>query len=82
MLEMLNKLKEDGIRVDLIMRMPIFWLSGLMILFVVIAGAVANNWLGSIPFLNIMFGWFIGVLFGFKLLLSRIVNIDKDDADG
>lgn len=76
---MLNKLKENGVNVDFILRVPSIFLSALMVVFVLIAVVVGSSWIGFATYTSILVGWMIGIFFGFKMLLSKIEQIDKDE---
>ena len=78
MSEMLDKLKETGVNVEFIMTLPIVTTSILLILFVMVASVVSNGWFEFIIYLSIMFAWMLGVFFGFKILLIKIEEIDKN----
>jgi len=78
MSNMLDKLKENGINIKFIMRLPTSGASILMILFVMIAGVSGNSWMEFIIYLSIMLAWMLGVFFGFKILLLRMELIDKN----
>lgn len=69
---MLDKLREKGVNVDLIQRIPSGFLSILMIFFVLIAGVTSNNWSDFIIYTGMLVAWMIGVFFGFKVLLNRM----------
>ena len=71
MTKVLNKLKEAGVKVDLIRHLPLFWLTILMFIFII--------WSGSTTFLNVTAGWFLGMLVGIKITLSYIGDLDKDE---
>ncbi len=74
---MLEKLKEKGVNVDLIQRIPSGFLSIIMILFVVIASIFSNNWSDFILYSGMLVAWMIGVFFGFKIFLNRLEQIDE-----
>jgi len=76
---MLDKLEENGINVRLIMLLPSFWSSVLVIFFVIGASILTNTWIGFLTYLSVMIAWMLGVFFGFKLLLLRIEIIDKEE---
>jgi len=76
---MLDKLKETGVNVEFIMTLPSVWASVLMILFVMIASVASNSWFEFIIYLSVMLAWILGVFFGFKMLLIKIGEIDKDE---
>ena len=78
---MLNKLKENGVNVDLIKRIPSGWLSILMVIVVCIASVVSNGWTDFIIYMGVLVGWMIGVFFGFRMILIRIEQIDEDKSD-
>lgn len=75
---MLDSLKEIGINVELIMRFPVFWTSGIMILLILVGGVASNDWIEFLRYLSIMFAWMLGVFFGFKVLLLRIAKVEKE----
>lgn len=82
MSNIIDRLKEIGINVDLIMRLPSFGTSGLLIFFVVIAVLLSNGWIEFITYFTIMLAWMLGVFVGFKIFLLRIELIDKDKTGG
>ena len=76
---MLNKIKETGVSVDFIMTLPSVSISVLVILFVMVIGVLSNNWIEFATCLSVMIAWMLGVFFGFKMLLIKIEEIDKDE---
>ncbi|KKN46793.1 hypothetical protein LCGC14_0669210 [marine sediment metagenome] len=79
MSNMLDKIKETGVDVDFIMSLPSVTVSVLVILFVMVIGVLSNNWIEFATCLSVVIGWMLGVFFGFKILLIKIEEIDKDE---
>lgn len=77
----LDKLEENGISVKFIMFLPSFWISALVIIFVIGASILTNTWIGFLTYMSVMIAWMLGVFFGFKLLLIRIEIIDKEEGE-
>lgn len=82
MSDMLSKIKETGINVEFITLLPSVWASVLLIFFAVVLGVISNNWSDFLICLSIMLAWMLGVFFGFKILLLKIEEIDKDKSGG
>lgn len=81
MSNIIDKLKETGVNVDLIMRLPSFGTSGLLIFSVIIASLLSNGWIEFITYFTIMLAWMLGVFVGFKIFLLRIELIDKESSN-
>ena len=79
MSNMLDKIKETGVNVDFIMSLPSVTVSVLVILFVMVIGVLSNNWIEFATCVSVVIGWMLGVFFGFKILLIKIEEIDKDE---
>lgn len=79
MSKMLDKIKETGVSVDFIMFLPSVLTSVLMIFFVMVISILSNSWIEFGICLSIMIAWMLGVFFGFKILLLRIEEVDKDE---
>ena len=81
MSDMLSKIKETGVNIKFIMLLPSVWSSVLLIFFAVVLGVVSNNWYDFLICLSIMLAWMLGVFFGFKMLLIKISEIDKESSN-
>lgn len=83
---MLEKLSEKGIKVNYYLKTPIFCFNIIaFIAFITAFGTapftepvVLNS--ATTVFLGIFF-WFLGVLLGFKMMILRIEEIDKEEED-
>lgn len=76
-MKMIDKLKEAGVQVDILFKIPIVSFFILVSLIVI----VYNFMLGFdffFPAMMYMFGLFLGSFFGIKILLMRIEQIDKE----
>lgn len=78
---MLDKLKENGVNVDFMLRMPSAFFSALMVVSVLIAIIASHDWIGFATYISILVGWMIGIFFGFRILLVRMEHIDKGKPD-
>lgn len=79
MTKMLDKIKETGVNVNFIMFLPSVSISILMIFFVMVISILSNGWMEFVMGISIMIAWMLGVFFGFKILLLRIEEVDKDE---
>lgn len=81
MSKMLDKIKETGVDVDFIMFLPSITVSVLVIFFVMVISVLSNSWIEFAMGLSIIIAWMFGVFFGFKILLLKIEDIDKDEEE-
>ena len=84
-MSMLDKLQEKGMRVDVMMRLPIVSCNFIVIMFIfamTIAGLLTGFppiEVGGIIFICVAM-WFLGALFGGKFTLASIKKIEEDEA--
>lgn len=79
MSNMLDKIKEAGVDVGFIMFLPSITVSILVMFFVMVISILSNDWIEFGMGLSIMIAWILGVFFGFKMLLLKIEEVDKDE---